>query len=369
MTDWKPAPLTRRHWLLPGALLAAGTAAIWIWDVDRRVARGFYDPAGPPFWPVGYGQPWDFLYTWAAAPAILLATAGLFLLAAGLARGRPWPRWAGLVILISLTAGPLLIANGLLHEFWGRPRPRQVEEFGGDRRFSPVLVPTFRDDEPGFPTGHAAGGFSLLVGYFALRGRRRRWAAACLWTGLGLGAIISVARIAQGGHFLSDGLWSAGVIWFTALGAAAWLRRRWTPRVTTRLPPWAVWLMAGLAGAALLGGYFANMPIQGARDRDIAVTSAIRTARIDVGVAGHRVSLRNGPGGSNVRIHSVLSGRGFPWARMEEQWEVIGTDDQTLHVRYLAAARGLRADHFITVQVTAPPRVKIEINRIPPPGP
>jgi len=36
--------------------------------------------------------------------------------------------------------------------------------------------------------------------------------------GLAYGILMSLARIVQGGHFLSDALWSLGVVWLTLLG-------------------------------------------------------------------------------------------------------------------------------------------------------
>jgi membrane-associated PAP2 superfamily phosphatase len=44
-----------------------------------------------------------------------------------------------------------------------------------------------------------------------------------LWGGLVYGCIMGMARIIQGGHFLSDVLWSAGFVYLTALVLAAWL--------------------------------------------------------------------------------------------------------------------------------------------------
>jgi membrane-associated PAP2 superfamily phosphatase len=38
-----------------------------------------------------------------------------------------------------------------------------------------------------------------------------------LWGGLVYGCIMGMARIIQGGHFLSDVLWSAGFVYLTAL--------------------------------------------------------------------------------------------------------------------------------------------------------
>ena len=47
-----------------------------------------------------------------------------------------------LYVLICLGIGPGLVANTLLKDQWGRARPREVAEFGGQRACTPALVPT-----------------------------------------------------------------------------------------------------------------------------------------------------------------------------------------------------------------------------------
>ncbi|AGA92292.1 PAP2 (acid phosphatase) superfamily protein [Thioflavicoccus mobilis 8321] len=113
----------------------------------------------------------------------------------------PWSlggRELGLALLI-LALGPGLIVNGLLKEHWGRARPADIIQFGGDRAFSPAFVPTGQGGGS-FSSGHvAAASFWTSV---ALLAKRRRG----LWLGAALGyaLLIGLARIAAGGHFLSD---------------------------------------------------------------------------------------------------------------------------------------------------------------------
>src|SRR5689334_23576266 len=125
-TAFTPAPPTRADWLWPALLLGAGTALAWTRDVDRSIAALYFDPAGQPDWPVGFGQPWDFLYTWGVVRAMAVAVIGIALLALGITRRLQWQRWAGLLVLLSLLLGPFLLTNGVFHELWGRPRPRQI---------------------------------------------------------------------------------------------------------------------------------------------------------------------------------------------------------------------------------------------------
>jgi membrane-associated PAP2 superfamily phosphatase len=76
-----------------------------------------------------------------------------------------------------------------------------------------------------FPAGHAAGGFSFVGIYFALRDRHSKIARAGLAAGLILGTIYGYAQMARGAHFLSHTVWSAAICWFAALGLYLGFRR------------------------------------------------------------------------------------------------------------------------------------------------
>ena len=104
-----------------------------------------------------------------------------------------------LYILLVLAIAPGLVVNAGLKENWERARPAQTTLFGGDKEFTPAFV---MSDQGGysFSSGHAAAAFSLLG--FALLAKRRR----NFWIVLALsyGAFVGIARMAAGGHFLSD---------------------------------------------------------------------------------------------------------------------------------------------------------------------
>ena len=75
--------------------------------------------------------------------------------------------------------GPGLVVNGILKEHWGRARPRDVTQFGGDRRFTPALVIADQCERNcSFSAGHPSAGFALAALAYASISRRRRWAAA-----------------------------------------------------------------------------------------------------------------------------------------------------------------------------------------------
>ena len=140
---------------------------------------------------------------WLALGIVLIlgfGTGWLFLI------GRPlWrlDRKALCFIALSTALVPGFIVNTVLKDHWGRARPNQIAAFGGTREFSPAPLPAAQCPRNcSFPSGHAALGFSLVA--FALLlppGPARRCGVAAA---VGFGALVGLARIAQGAHFLSD---------------------------------------------------------------------------------------------------------------------------------------------------------------------
>jgi len=136
-------------------------------------------------------------------------------------------RRAGAFLLLTLMIGPGLFVHTLKNN-WGRARPITVVELGGKKQFTPALVPS---DQCGrncsFTSGHAAFGFWWLAPAFLDRRRRGMWLALGLTLGLGIGLV----RIAQGGHFLSDVIFSGWIVYGTVLVLRDLvLRRRWWRR-------------------------------------------------------------------------------------------------------------------------------------------
>ena len=136
---------------------------------------------------------------------------------------RNWRRASAFVVVVVLGIG--LLVHAVLKDGMGRPRPRDVQAFAGSTAFVPVFVPSqFCQSNCSFVSGHAAVGFSLMsLGMFGVRRRCQFW----LYTGLIAGGLIGLTRIAQGGHFLSDVVFSLIAVWAShLLIRAVWLRFR-----------------------------------------------------------------------------------------------------------------------------------------------
>jgi len=203
-------------WAVPVALLVALTIPFFVTDLDVRVARHYYVP-GAGF-PVGAEPFWRWFKYHGVIPPWIVAIVALFMFVASFLRPRLRRMRRGAVFLVLvMTIGPGLIVNDVFKEHWGRPRPRDLVEFGGTREYVPPLIKSPRENGGSFASGHAATGFFLLAPYFLLRRRSRVKAALVLATGLVYGSLMGYARVVQGAHFVSDVVWALGIVYLTAL--------------------------------------------------------------------------------------------------------------------------------------------------------
>jgi len=203
------------------ALIVASVVLRWT-SLDLAVSGWFYDPASKS-WPWFSNSVCTLFYHGGTYPAFGLAVCGVILGLWGLLS--PWRRGrylrAGTFLWIVFFLGPGLVVNTGLKVHWGRPRPHQVMEFGGALPFVPVGTRSrLEQDNRSFPSGHAAVAFFLIAPAFVVDRRRPQLARRLLATGLLFGTAMSAVRVVQGGHFASDVLWSAAIVYFTCVVCA-----------------------------------------------------------------------------------------------------------------------------------------------------
>jgi membrane-associated PAP2 superfamily phosphatase len=132
-------------------------------------------------------------------------------------------------LIATLALAPGLLVNVGLKDHWGRPRPIDVTQFGGDQHF--VAWWDARGDCPGncsFVSGDVSGTFwNLAPAALA----PPPWRALSFGAALALGAGMAALRMMAGAHFFSDVVF-AGVFTFLIIWIAHGLIYRW-PR--TRL--------------------------------------------------------------------------------------------------------------------------------------
>ncbi len=105
--------------------------------------------------------------------------------------------------LISL----ILVVNVFLKNMWGRARPNDILQFGGNDMFAPwYKFSNSCVSNCSFVSGDASVGFALIVFYFITK--KNIYIYLSVLFGVGLGFI----RIIAGGHFLSDIVFSQIVV-------------------------------------------------------------------------------------------------------------------------------------------------------------
>jgi lipid A 4'-phosphatase len=195
-------------------------------QLDLDIAGAFFDPARHLFdvnaqmWVQHTREAARVLITLIVLPAFLAVIGKLI-----------WPQRrmliearAALFLIATLALGPGLLTNVILKDHWGRPRPIDVQQFGGDYRFTSWWDP--RGDCPNncsFIAGEPSGAFWTLAPA-ALAGPELQplaYAAA-----LAFGTGVGVLRIAAGAHFFSDVVF-AGVFMYLLIWLIYGLIYRW----------------------------------------------------------------------------------------------------------------------------------------------
>jgi membrane-associated PAP2 superfamily phosphatase len=211
-----------RDFAIPVAILILSTILIALTDADVRLSSLFCINGK---WTIGYMQPWQLLYKLDRGPAIALTMCGLAAALIGIIykHRRHWIR-PGLFLVILLALGPGLLVNTIFKDYWGRPRPREIVQFGGKKEFLHPWQKGIAHEGRSFPSGHASAAFYLTSPFFVYRRKNRRVAHLWLIGGLSFGLMMSAARITQGGHFLSDTLWAWGMVHLVAVALYYLLR-------------------------------------------------------------------------------------------------------------------------------------------------
>ncbi|MFH1415330.1 MAG: phosphatase PAP2 family protein [Elusimicrobiota bacterium] len=205
---------------IPLLLLLGVTLIFRLTDADLAIQKLFYLPAaGTVEWGIGEKPFWRIVYHYGNYPGLFLALAAVIVLIAGY-----WKKQAeryrkmALFLLIVIMLGPGIIVNGIFKDHWGRPRPRQIKEFGGRYEFLPVWTKGEAGKGKSFPCGHCSMGFYFLVPFFFLRKKKFSLSVGVLALGTGYGTLMGIGRIIQGAHFASDVIWAGGMVYLTGAG-------------------------------------------------------------------------------------------------------------------------------------------------------
>lgn len=121
----------------------------------------------------------------------------------------------GFFLAACLSIGPGIVANAMLKDQWGCARLKQVTLLGGEKEFTPALVPVSQCERNcSFVSGEAASMFAV---FFALALLLGGYSSAIFSLGIAAGLGAGLIRMMQGAHFLSDVLF-AGVFMALTVG-------------------------------------------------------------------------------------------------------------------------------------------------------
>jgi lipid A 4'-phosphatase len=232
--------MNRTGLIIALAIAAVAGVAFGLYpQLDLRVAQNFHD----------YIDASKNVFSWRIYPPLMQARdiglwIGTVLVAPAVAallvklvlpRRKMFVSGRAVVFLIAtLALAPGLMVNALLKDHWGRPRPIDVVQFGGDQQFMAWWDPRGAcPDNCSFVSGDVAGAF-WTIAPAALA--PPQWRALAYGGALALGTGMAVIRVMAGGHFVSDTIF-AGVFTFLIIWVVHGLIYRW-PR--TRLSDEAI---------------------------------------------------------------------------------------------------------------------------------
>lgn len=126
---------------------------------------------------------------------------------------------APLVSLISYLVGPAFIANIILKEHWGRPRPATTFDFGSKLPYvKPGDISMHCDTNCSFVSGEATAAFWLFSLVLFLPQKYRMLGSASIAC---IAIYVSLSRIMFGAHYFSDIVMS-GMVALTSIIFACW---------------------------------------------------------------------------------------------------------------------------------------------------
>ncbi len=312
----KNIPNRASYWiylLVAAVALLIATWLIIVLDLDRRIATRFYDPSMG--WYLAKKQPWSWLYHYGTIPGIVLALAALagWFWSYSSGRYRSLHRYF-LVIVLTAILGPGVLVNGILKNYWSRPRPREVQEFGGSWAYRHAHQPGIPGKGESFPCGHCTMGF-LFCSLLVFRKHRPWLAYAGAAVGISLGALLSIARIVQGAHYLSDTLWSMGILLMLPLALYLLICNK--PETSahkqaalSRRKKVLLWLAFAVSLILMMGSFLLHRPFYKDHVTHLKIPSQVSRIRLQVNAEVQASTVRF------LEIDTprvVVTARGFAW--------------------------------------------------------
>lgn len=189
----------------------------WFSNLDISLLKPYYKPQSG--WFLSQQPFWDFIYKYGIFLSYLLVFISFIMIATSywLVKAIKWRKPAVFLIIVMLL-GPGVLVNATFKDHWGRPRPREIKEFGGKEDYVKLWL---KADAGGksFPSGHASTAFFMAMPFLFLIQRYKKWAWTFFIFGTLYGVLMAYTRLIAGGHFASDSLWAAAMVWLSGIVA------------------------------------------------------------------------------------------------------------------------------------------------------
>lgn len=318
--------LKSRHFLLspdfilPLLILAIGTLLFRLTNLDLNLQSLYYSTISG--WAFNNSPLAMFIYHYSNIPALILSIGALVGYVFSYSKERLLPyRKIFIFLVLAMVLGPGILVNSILKDNWGRPRPRELVQFGGEHAYEAPL--TIDPTSPGksFPCGHATMGFYFFALALVLRKHKRKLANLTLLAAILWGSVIGWIRMGQGGHFASDVLWAGTLVYLSSylLYRAFALHRNlfYIPSETSRqrkLKPWQKMLLA-LLGVLIIVGAMLATPYSAKQEFNISNelgASNRQSLIIDFDNAIVQVTLSD-----NSKLDYRANGFGFPGSKLK----------------------------------------------------
>jgi membrane-associated PAP2 superfamily phosphatase len=293
-------------------LVALGLSLLFRYsNLDLMISAVFYQ-AKTGVW-VGdhLSQPWAFL-----AENLHLGIMGVWFSLALSCFLKGKARVGFFMLLLSVVASGLIVNT--LKDYTGRPRPEQIEAFGGPRVFQALFDFGLAGRGKSFASGHATIGFLFVGLWFVFREARPRLAQHCLFLGIVFGILVGLTRIASGKHFTSDVMWAGLIVWI-----CAWILTRISPGFSLRsqpraLSPRAKIAVYSLSGLLAIGALFFTLllKMQYNEIRYSSEGTGQRTEILQVEAHDLQVTLRLVPQSGTCSLRGDIRGFGWPQAKI-----------------------------------------------------
>lgn len=199
-------------------------------ELDKDISYYFYDFPNAR-WRLQQNLGVRFFYAYGGVPQLLALNILWFFLLWRFIQKKSFITFSKtLLIIASIFLSEFFVS--VAKEFFARARPRDIVLFGGDDIFTGFL----RLGEAGlsFPSSHAKSGFIMVVLFYFFLASRLKIAYFFLGFSFVWGIAISFARIAQGGHFFSDIIFSLFLAHFVVI-VMAYIFKQWQPTLQSRL--------------------------------------------------------------------------------------------------------------------------------------